>query len=234
MKSHFVLTTLLCVGLLACGEDPGTPTEAADTKTAPTDTNKTDTGPVNNWAQGYTVDLEFHGGPADGDKIQLNRDLYGIQTVFSFGSTHYTQGEVGFAMTDTLQVEVGGVEAQVEIILNFGLVIGSSSNPVHTDKAGEYPFSCKPPMVRVFFKDFWFRSTCADLTGSFELTDYANTEGGTMAGSFSGRIQAHFPDTNYPDDCDPAHNAKVCKKPDWYADVKGVFGFTLPPKDGGK
>ncbi|HAN32201.1 MAG TPA: hypothetical protein DCQ06_11435, partial [Myxococcales bacterium] len=80
----------------------------------------------------------------------------------------------------------------------------------------------------------WFRSTCADLQGNFELSDYANTEDGTMAGTFSGRLQAHFPDTTYPDDCNPEHNAKVCKKPDWYADVTGVFGFTLPPKDGGK
>ncbi|MBP47645.1 MAG: hypothetical protein CMH53_06885, partial [Myxococcales bacterium] len=79
-----------------------------------------------------------------------------------------------------------------------------------------------------------FRSTCADLQGNFELSDYANTEDGTMAGTFSGRLQAHFPDTTYPDDCNPEHNAKVCKKPDWYADVTGVFGFTLPPKDGGK
>ncbi len=219
--------------LAGCGGDvkPVSVDAVADVALDATTANK-DGGLANNWAQGYTIDLEFHGGPADGKKLHLNRDLFGVNTAFSFGSTHYTHGEVGFAMTDTLQVDVEGVQSQVEIILNFGLVVGSSVNPVHTDKAGVYPFTCRPPMVRIFFKNFWFRSTCTGLTGKFDISDYANVEGGTMAGSFTGRIQAHFVDPSFPDDCDATHNAKTCNKPDWYADVTGVFGFTLPPKDG--
>lgn len=227
---------MLCGGLAlsSCGGDE----EPAKTETE-TDagvdagSTKADTGLSNNWAQGYTIDLDFHGHPtADGKKLHLNRDLYGVTTAFSFGSTHYTQGEVGFAMTDTMQVDVDGVQSQVEIILNFGLVVGSSANPVHTDKAGVYPFSCRPPMVRIFFKNYWYRSTCAGLVGKMDITDYSNVEGGTMAGSFEGRIQAYFPDTNAWDDCQADHIAKTCKNVAWYADVKGSFGFTLPPKDG--
>lgn len=229
MRLGLSVVLSLALSLASCGgEEP----KAAAADAAQDASSATDTGPVNNWAQGYTIDLTFHGGPADGKKLHLNRDLFGLATVFSFGSTHYTHGEVGFAMTDTMQVDVGGVQSQVEIILNFGFVVGSSVNPVHTDKAGEYPFSCRPPMVRIFFKNYWYRSTCAGLDGKFVLTDYANTEGGTMAGNFAGRIQAYFPDTSAPDDCDASHIAKTCKKPDWYADVTGVFGFTLPAKDG--
>ncbi|HAN32232.1 MAG TPA: hypothetical protein DCQ06_11595, partial [Myxococcales bacterium] len=156
MRRWIKLIAVICITSMGCSEDPAP--SAPDTATTQSvDAGSKDAGLTNNWAQGYTVDLEFHGGPADGRKIRLQRDLYGIQTVFSFGSTHYTQGEVGFAMTDTLQVDVEGIESQVEFILNFGLVIGSSKNPVHTDKAGNYPFSCKPPMVRVFYENFWFR-----------------------------------------------------------------------------
>ncbi len=232
------LRTLACLlalalALSACGGDGDDPT--------PSDAGATDSGGAakdagltNNWAQGYTLDLEFHGGPADGQKFRVERDLYGIQTVFSFGSTHYTHGEVGFAMTDTIGVELDGTQSQVEVMLNYGLVVGSSVNPVSVDKAGVYPFSCTPPEVRILLDGFSYRSTCADLAGKFDIESYSNVEGGTMSGKVQGRLQATFPDTSFPDPCNAAHNAEICDKPDWYVDISGVFGFTLPAKDGGK
>lgn len=223
----------------SCGSDAGGGTASA------TDTTSADAGsdaPIGQgvWAQGYSMKLAFTGGQPDGIQLDIDRDLYEIPTAFSFGSTHYVKGEVGFTVADTMTLLLdngsgGKVETQIEISLNFGLVVGSSDNPVQTDKAGTYPFSCKPPMIRIFFKNTQFRSTCDGLVGSIVITDYANTTGGRMAGTFKGTLQAFYPDpgTGATDECIAAENAKMCSKPDRTVAVEGHFGFTLPEKAAG-
>ncbi len=234
---------LLAAGLFACS-DPG-PSSAADTGSAPDVADSAgevaDSATVGGWSQGYSITLDFVGGQADGIDLDLDRDLYEIPTAFSFGSTHYVHGEVGFAVADTMTLKLddgkgGTVDSQIEISFNFGLVIGSAVNPVHTDKAGPYPFSCQPPEIRIFFKNTQFRSNCAGLTGSVVLDKYANVTGGTVAGTFQGRLQAYYPQAGATaaTPCDATENAKMCSKPDRYVEVKGHFGFTLPAKaDGG-
>ena len=192
----------------------------------------------NNWAKGYSIQLSFKGGPADGDELIFHRDLFSNPQAFSFGSTHYSQGEVGFAVADTIKIflpnEAGKeVEYQIEIWQNFGLVVGSPINPVHVDKAGDYPFSCKAPSLRIYFKGFAFQSTCPNLNGQMRILEYGNDTGQTMSGEFIGRLQAYFKQTTYNDDCNPDHTLKTCNKPDWYVDVKGYFGYELPEKDKG-
>lgn len=192
----------------------------------------------NNWAKGYSIQLSFKGGPADGDELLFHRDLYAIPQAFSFGSTHYSQGEVGFAVQDTMKVMLPNakgkeVEYQLEIWQNFGLVVGSGVNPVHVDEAGDYPFGCKPPFLRIFFKGFAYKSTCPKLNGRITVQEYGNNTGQTLSGEFIGRLQAYFKQGPYPDDCNPDHTLKTCSKPEWYVDVKGYFGFELPEKDAG-
>ncbi len=213
------------------GTDAGTDTGAADASDGG--------GKQAAWAQGYTVHLTFHGGEADGIEVTLDRDLYEIPTAFSFGSTHYTKGEVGFAVADTFSIQrtnPQGVKVpwQLEVGLNFGLVVGSDVNPVHTDKAGAYPFSCSPPNIRIFFETLRYESTCDGLSGTIQIDQYANTTGGRMAGSFSGKLQSVFPSASPGSMCEAATNAAICKKPEIWAEIDGHFGFTLPEKsDGG-
>lgn len=226
----------LCAALAGCGGDEG-PAATSDAAVA---TDATDSGGARaSWAQGYSIKLRFHGGEADGIELDLDRDLYEIPTAFSFGSTHYTKGEVGFAMADTFSVPLPNaagrkVPWQLEIGLNFGLVIGSDVNPVHTDAAGSYPFSCKPPNVRIFFETLRYESTCDGLAGEIVVDSYANVTGGRMAGTFKGKLQAVFPNASPGSMCDASANAAICKKPEIWAEVEGHYGFTLPAKsDGG-
>ena len=226
---------------LACSDpapdDSGSKDTIADTAKKDTSSTTDDDSAtaVNNWVQGYTVELEFHGSYADGKKVRVDRDLYdvaGSKQVFSFGSSHYSFGEIGFAMTESLKVEVDGKELPMEFQLNFGLVKGSSKNPVHVDKVGTYDFSCKAPEVRVNFMAENYRSTCAGLKGTFDITDWGNATGEKFRGFFEGKIAAYNDKPDKPDPCDAAKNKLVCKQPDVWATVKGHFGFTLPEKDG--
>ncbi len=193
---------------------------------------------TNNWVRGYSIQLSFKGGPADGDEMLLQRDLYEVPGSFSFGSTHYSQGEVGLAVADTVQVKVKNdkgeeVTTQLENWFNFGLVVGSDVNPVHVDKTGDYPFNCKAPFIRVQYKFNTYMSTCPKLSGRIKIINYGNDVGQKMTGDFIGRLQAYFKQGSFPDDCNPDHTVNTCKKPDWYVDVKGFFSFELPEKDKG-
>ncbi|GEM_PF-3063381 len=189
----------------------------------------------NNWVQGYTVIIDFHGSYPDGKKVRIDRDLYDradTKQFFSFGSTHYSLGEIGFALTESLTPEIDGKTLPLEFQLNFGLVKGSSANPVHVGKPGKYKFSCKAPEVRVSFMSVSYRSTCDGLDGEFEITDWSNETGGEFRGTFEGRIARYFDKSSKPDPCKPDQNKLMCKQPETYATVKGWFGFTLPNKDG--
>lgn len=237
-----LLALALAAAMAACGEDAAKTADAAAVDTASADTGAVDVVPadsVNNWAQGYSAHFVVHGGTVDGFETTVSRDLFSIPTAFSFGSTHYTHGEVTFAVADTFNVDAPDskgklVATPIEIGINFGFVVGSSVNDVDTDKTGTYVFSCQPPSIRIFFENSQYRSTCDGLVGSLIVTDYANQTGGRMAGTFKGRLQAVYPNAGYPDDCDPAQNLQTCKKPDRFVEIDGVFGFTLPEKaDGG-
>ncbi len=228
---------LVCVGDLCLipGTDAGAVTDTGPDK--PMDNIDIDNY-TNNWVRGYTIQLSFKGGPADGDKLLFQRDLYEAPKTISFGSTHYTQGEVGFTVVDDFQVMMPNAKGkevgfQLRNELNFGLVVGSGINPVHVDKAGEYPFACKPPTIKVGFKNFSYKSSCPKLTGRINIISYGNETGQKMTGDFIGRLQAYFQQGAYLDDCNPDHTAHSCKKPEWYVDVKGYFGFELPEKDKG-
>lgn len=234
-KSSIALA--LCIAVAACGEAPPT-TEDTDTAADATADTKKATGDAtntNNWVQGYSVTFEFHGSYADGKKFTIDRDLYDVaasKQVFSFGSSHYSFGEIGFAMTESLLPVVNGKKLPMEFQLNFGLVKGSSKNPVHVDKAGTYPFGCKAPEVRVSFMAEDYRSTCNGTDGSFEITEWSDSPDGGFRGSFKGRIGAYNDLPGKLDPCDADSNKKVCKQPTVYADISGDFGFTLPEKDG--
>lgn len=239
-RRHHGLVALIAWGALCalagCSDDTSGGTGAAADGATAADTPSADVG-KSAWAQGYSLRATFHGGPAGGLALDLERDLFAIPEAFSFGSTHYVHGEVGFAVTDTFiqqrrNAQGVKIDVPVEIILNFGLVVGSSVNPVHTDKAGTYPFSCKPPSIRVVYKGTQYRSTCQGLTGSIDIKEYANQTGGRVAGSFAGRLESAYPPAGMTDEC--ADAKAMCKKPEIYAEITGHFGFTLPTKaDGG-
>lgn len=232
-----VLAGVLALTVVGCGEEPAVNNDADAAADATKDTgqSKGDTENTNNWVQGYSVTFEFHGSYADGKKFTIDRDLYDVaasKQVFSFGSTHYSFGEIGFAMTESLAPVIGGKKLPMEFQLNFGLVKGSSKNPVHVDKVGTYPFGCRAPEVRISFMAEDYRTTCDDANGSFEITDWSDSTGGEFRGSFKGRVSAYNDQPNKPNPCDAASNKLVCKQPKVWADVSGNFGFTLPSKDG--
>lgn len=229
-----LVATVLCG---ACSEEPivSTPEDSGTTTQKDAAKSGSDAGDTNNWVQGYNFTVEFHGSYADGKKLTIERDLYdiaGSKQVFSFGSTHYSFGEIGFAMTESLNPKVDGKDLPMDFQLNFGLVKGSSKNPVHVDKAGTYSFGCKAPEIRFDFMAENYRSTCAGLDGKFVITEWSNETGGEFRGTFEGRLSAYDDRPDKPNPCDADANKLVCKRPEVYADVKGQFGFTLPEKDG--
>jgi hypothetical protein len=239
------LATSLAVALVACSSNAAT--EATDAKAeVAADVSQ-------EWTQGYSATLTFHGGPADptgkGATLQLDRDLTsGASTVFAFGSTHLQWPAISLSMTDNVY-EINGKQTTLEFHLGLGLLVGSGSGPnggppeVHTPAVGTYPFSCKPPLLRVVYKGFQYKSTCPDLNGEIQVTQWSKTAGGRMVGTFSGTLHFYFADPSHQDDCSTADTVKpgavadtaiTCPvtKP-WSVDVQGHFGFTLPPPDGG-
>lgn len=244
MRMLSVCGVSMLVALAGCGDpDSGDGAAESDSKNADTSADtgtsadaasKSDADP-NNWNQGYTLNAKFTGGYPDGKKLHIERDLFdsaASKQAFSFGSTHYSLGEIGFAVTETLYPEVDGKKLQLQFQLNFGLVKGSSANPVHVDKAGEYPFSCKAPEVRVSFMTEDFRTTCGGLDGKFVITDWSNSTGGEFRGHFKGRVGRYYDKPDKPNPCEADKEKLLCKSPEIYVDVDGYFGFTLPEKDG--
>ena len=232
--SLVVALGLVVVGACAAPADGGGAADAAAASdSAPLDAPTKDTF-FNNWNQGYTLQMRFHGGPADGAAIDLERDLFGNQTVFAFGSTHLAPPALALSVAESIQYPAGGTTVPLEVVFNFGLLIGNAELDGHTTQAGDYPFTCKPPMLKIFFKGFWYKSTCPELTGRIDVTDHATEQGGRFAGTVQGTLHAWFPKVSAADDCDPAHTALTCaaKDPDWTVDVDGYFGFELPAKDG--
>jgi len=238
------LAVLPAIGLafsLGC-TSPAVSATAVDTTgaTAATDakSSQTDAKFVNNYSQGYGAHLVFHGGEADGFDLKLDRDLFeaaATGTIFSFGSSHMVQPAISLAIQDDqmplLTHPKTGKQAktQLRVQFQFGNLIEAVGFPVATPKAGDYPFSCKAPLLSIYFKNVTYKSTCPELAGHIVVTDWSSQNGGRFAGQFSGRLQGFFPDSQQ--DCADANAA--CSKSDVYVDVDGVFGFELPAPNGG-
>lgn len=239
MPDRFVVALTLALLLAACS-DP------ADTGTAPAADAKADApaaaevaasdakvgAKVNNWEQGYGASLTFHGGPANGHVVKLERDLAGIKGILSYGDTHLTPPALSFAMSDHVSHKApDGKTYPVDVTLIFGYIAKSAAQPLQCGEPGTYPFSCNSPSLRVEFNGFSYRSVCPGLTGAIVVDDWSKAPGGRFAGTFAGRLQVYFQDSSLLDDCKAENTATTCKKTEWWVDVDGVYGFKLPQKN---
>ncbi len=235
-----VSTALAALGLaLCCGcASPSAAAKVADAAATDAKSPQADAKTVNNYAQGYGAHLVFHGGDADGFDLKLDRDLYDAAqtgTIFSFGSTHMQPPAISLAVEDdqmpllTNPKTGKAAKTQLNVQFQFGNLVEAAGFPAMTAAAGDYPFSCKAPLVSVYFKNVRYKSTCADLTGHVLVTDWSTLKGGRFAGTFSGRLQAFY--SSSEQDC--SDRATACTKPDIYVDIDGMFGFELPAPDGG-
>ena len=235
-----VLLVLSCVAGCAGSPTAAPKTATPDIASVGSDAKDVqgDAPAVNNHVQGYGAHLVFHGGEADGFDIHLDRDLYDAAltgTIFSFGSTHMQPPAISLAVQDDqmplLTNPKTGKQAKTQLIMQFqfGNLVEAAAFPAVTPKAGNYPFSCKAPLLRVYFKNVTYKSTCPNLSGSILITDWSASKGGRFAGQFSGRLQGFY--SSSQEDCVDA--ATACTKPEVYVDIDGTFGFELPPPDGG-
>lgn len=178
---------------------------------------------------GVCADLDASSGDAEGDatpalksyykikittqlgqEYEFDRDISEKPNAYSFGSTHIAPA-VSFAISEDLSWP-----ATMTLILNFGIVVGSTRFPVQTDAPGDYSFSSDPPEIDIII-GLRYRSTVAGSTGSVNITEYSNQTDGIMAGTFKGRL---LQDTT-----------KADKK---WADVEGEFRLILPIKEQGQ
>ena len=138
------------------------------------------------------------------------RDITEKPNAFSFGSTHIAPA-VSFAISEDLTFP-----ATMTLTLNFGIVFGSDRYPVQCDGAKTYDFSSSPPEVDVTI-GLRYRSTIPGASGSVIVTEWSNTTGGIMRGTFKGRL---LQDTEKPD-----------KR---WADVEGEFQLIVPEPEQGQ
>ena len=145
-----------------------------------------------------------------GQSYELERDITERPNAFSFGSTHIAPA-VSFAISEDLTFP-----ATMNLTLNFGIVFGSDDFPIQCDSAKNYPFSTAPPEVDVTI-GLRYRSTVPGASGAVEITEWSNTTGGIMRGSFKGRL---LQETDKPD-----------KR---WADVEGEFKLIIPDAEQGQ
>lgn len=142
----------------------------------------------------------------DGTSYDVERDLEGKETVFSFGSSHIGTA-VAFSVEDTISFPTFMI-----VTMDFGKVVGSVDWPRHIFEVGEYPFTDGAPSLEVQVMGLSFASTRVESTGGFVIEEFASQTGQVMSGTISGRI--------WHDKDDPIQ----------YLDIDGVFHFTLPAK----
>jgi len=142
----------------------------------------------------------------DGTQYEVERDLEGKETVFSFGSSHIGTA-VAFSVEDTISFPTFMI-----VTMDFGKVVGSIDWPRHIFETGDYPFTDGAPSLEVQVMGLSFASTRAESTGGYVIEEFGNQTGQVMSGTISGRI--------WHDKDDPIQ----------YLDVEGVFHFTLPAK----
>ncbi len=142
----------------------------------------------------------------DGTAYEVERDLEGKETVFSFGSSHIGTA-VAFSVEDTISFPTFMI-----ITMDFGKVVGSVDWPRHIFETGDYPFTDGAPSLEVQVMGLSFASTRIESTGGYVIEEFGNQPGQVMSGTISGRI--------WHDKDDPIQ----------YLDVECVFHFTLPAK----
>lgn len=224
---------LLCLAMFAAWttgcSGGGTATGGSDTsdQDAATDTNALIT-------QGYRAKLSFHGGNSDGRVISLDRGFNEteVKTAFAFGSSHKQPPAISLGVHDhVLYTLPTGKQTPLDVIFEFGNLIGSASDPLQLPKADTYPFGCHAPMLQVQFQSSMYRSTCPGQAGEIVVTDWSHEQGGRFAGHFHGTLHVYYFDSAHPDDCVTAGMEQICKNTAT-VDVDGAFGFTLPAPDG--
>lgn len=143
-------------------------------------------------------------------RFVFERDITGLTTKFSFGSTHIAPA-VSFAMQDTIP------NPFAVLTLNFGIIIGTADKPPATPKSGAYVFSGFEPEVQVDIKNKTYSSKADGAEGTVNVTDWASEEGGLWAGDYEGLIVQ-----------------QTDKETKLRAYVKGAFHFILPKPQGGQ
>jgi hypothetical protein len=225
MRKTLSLRSLALLFVGACSDPAATPATGSTDASITADL-AADTGPP---LSGYRVDLTFHGGPSDGQKLHLEQTQSAISG-FAFGSTHKQYPAISLSINDHQSLVIGKAPASpIDFQINFGNLVGSATDPLQCGEAGSYPFSCKPPGMKLIWKGITFRSECAGLQGAIVVTDWASKTGGRFAGSFAGTLQGWFTSTNTGDDCADAKIA--CKNPAITVDAEGAFDFVLPVPD---
>jgi len=143
-------------------------------------------------------------------ELVFDRDLTGLTTKFSFGSTHIAPA-IAFAMSDTM------ASPFAVVTLNFGILVGTADKPPSTPTSGEYPFTGFEPEVEITIYNKNYTSKSEGSEGTFNITDWSVTQGGLFAGTFAGSIVQE--------------TDKVEKLG---AEVEGEFHFILPEPQGGQ
>lgn len=227
--------------LCACSDKESAAAPAADAGIAKVDAggdSGADVAPVNNWSQGFSVKMTFHGGASDGVVVQMERDLEGHEsTTFAFGSSHKVHPAISLSVQDSQYVDgkPGAVQTKAEFQFNFGNLIESSADPLHVGKAGDYPFGCRPPNLFAKYKSVGYRSVCG-TAGHIVVTDWSASQGGRFAGYFAGTLHSVLPEAEQACESDAPFSptaplTAACTKQDWTVEVEGTFGFTLPVPD---
>jgi hypothetical protein len=225
MRALLTILALTC----ACSSGATTSTGDAGSQDVPIDAG-------NPYTQGYHATLTFHGGNSAGQVIALDRALNEteVKTAFAFGSSHKQPPAISLGVHDRVQQIVKGKPTPLDVIFEFGNLIGSTSDPLQLPAVGTYPFGCHAPMLQVQYQSSMYRSTCAGLPGEIVVTDWSHEQGGRFAGHFHGTLHVYYLDSAHPDDCVAAVDDTRCTNPnnDATVDIDGVFGFTLPAPDG--
>jgi hypothetical protein len=190
-----------CIGAVCVAPDP-VPDATSDTTGDVIDTPEPDTTGLAATDSYYTLTITM----MDGVVYEVERDLEGKETVYSFGSSHIGTA-VAFSMEDTFTYPDFMI-----VTMDFGKVVGSLTWPRHIFGEGSYPFTDGAPSLEVFVGSLSFNSTRPEADGSFEIETFANQTGQVMSGTISGRIW-HDKD-----------------EPIQYLDIESTFHFTLPEK----
>ena len=190
-----------CIGAICVAPDPvpdGSSDGAGDVLVTP----EPDSTGLAATDSNYTLTITM----MDGFVYEVERDLEGKETAFSFGSSHIAPA-VAFSMEDTITFPDFMI-----ITMDFGKVVGSLEWPRHIYGEGSYPFTDGAPSFEILVGGLSFISRRPESDGAYEIEQFANQTGQVMSGTISGRI--------WHDKDDPIQ----------YVDIECTFHFTLPEK----
>ena len=158
----------------ADGASVGSPDGAAATDGSVAD----DEGPGGEGSR-YELTLSL---PANRTMTFAN-DLDEVANAIVFGSTHIAPA-ISSAVGDTRYKPAYAV-----ITLDFGIISGSSQNPVQTPDKGEYLFGLNPPSLEVNLEGIPYTSTTLGAEGKTTITNFSTTMGGLVDGTISGTLE---------------------------------------------